>query len=185
MFKRVHLTIMAIAILPITSVAQGVRDKHVHGHGQLLVAQDDSQWQLQFSIPAANLLGFEHEPEDQKQRDKVHAMETALSEFRNVASISGSCKVAQQDIHIPHAEHHEDHESHAGHAGDDAHEAHRQHQHEDVSLTYQLSCNDDISALTINMFGLAPSLSSLEVQWVTDKGQGMTDVTPQAATINW
>lgn len=182
------------ATLALCSFTLLAANKHVHGHGQLLVAQDDSQWQLAFSIPAADLLGFEHEPESQAQREKIHAIESAVSDFSNVVRVGGNCRISTQDIDIPHAENHGEHnsqeehtahEKHGGHTDYESHDKHEVHQHNDISLTYTLSCSDSISAITIRMFEFAPSLSSLQVQWINDKGQGMTDVTPQAATINW
>lgn len=187
----------SLALCSFTTLAA---NKHVHGHGQLLIAQDDSQWQLAFSIPAADLLGFEHEPEGQAQREKLYAIEAAVGDFNNVVRVGGHCQVSSQDIDIPYAEHRNAHNSHKGqaaheehavpeghdnHSDHENHSKHEAHQHNDISLAYTLSCSDSISAITIRMFEFAPSLSSLEVQWINDKGQGMTDVTPQAATINW
>jgi hypothetical protein len=55
MFRRGLL--MAFLCLSCQAV---VAQKHVHGDGQLLIAQDQQQWQFQFILPAADLLGFEY-----------------------------------------------------------------------------------------------------------------------------
>lgn len=164
------------------SAAYALADKHVHGHGQLLVAQDENNWQLQFSIPAADLLGFEHAPENDEQMQQVHQIEKQISEYSNVFSVDGNCQLVSQEIDFPH------HETHGSQHEDEQHpdgEHHDAHHHEDVTLAYQLSCGDDISEMTVTLFRIAPSLSALEVQWVNDKGQGMTDATPQSATVSW
>ena len=178
------------------SAAWALAGKHIHGHGQLLVAQDESNWQLQFSIPAADLLGFEHAPESDEQMQQVHQIEKQISEYSNVFSVDGNCQLVSQEIDFPHHESpehnvghethgslHEDEQCHDGEHHDEDH--HDTHHHEDVTLAYQLSCGDDISEMTVTLFRLAPSLSALEVQWVNDKGQGMTDATPQSATVSW
>ena len=156
------------------SAARALAGKHVHGHGQLLVAQDESNWQLQFSIPAADLPGFGHAAESDEQMQQVHQIEKQISEYSNVFSVDGNCHLVSQEIDFP--DHDAEHETH-----DSQHED----EHEDVTLTYQLSCGDDISEMTVTLFRLAPSLSALEVQWANDKGQGMTDATPQSATVSW
>ena len=79
---------------------------------------------------------------------------------------------------LSHAHDHDDDDHH-----DEDH--HDTHHHEDVTLAYQLSCGDDISEMTVTLFRLVPSLSAIEVQWINDKGQGMTDATPQSATVSW
>lgn len=148
----------------------------------MLIAQDISHWQLQFSIPAKDLLGFEHEPENEKQREKVHHIDTAVSKFSNVVSVMGGCNVVSQNIDIPHAERHSADNEHE-HLNE--HHDHEGHQHQNISLEYQLSCSEELTGITVTLFKLAPSLQALKVQWINDTGQGMTDVTPQAATINW
>ena len=178
------------------SAAYALADKHVRGQGQLLVAQDESNWQLQFSIPAADLLGFEHAPESDEQMQQVHQIEKQISEYSNVFSVDGNCQLVSQEVDFPdhdspehdvghetHGLQHEDEQHHDGEHHDEDH--HDAHHHEDVTLAYQLSCSDDISEMTITLFRLAPSLSALEVQWVNDKGQGMADATPQSATVSW
>lgn len=166
------------------SAAYALAGKHVHGHGQLLVAQDENNWQLQFSIPAADLLGFEHAPESDEQMQQVHQIEKQISEYSNVFSVDGNCQLVSQEIDFPH---HDSPEHDVGHEDEQHHDEdhHDAHHHEDVTLAYQLSCGDVISEMTVTLFRLAPSLSALEVQWVNDKGQGMTDATPQSATVSW
>lgn len=163
------------------SAARALAGKHVHGHGQLLVAQDESNWQLQFSIPAADLPGFRHAAESDEQMQQI---EKQISEYSNVFSVDGNCQLVSQEIDFPH---HDSPEHDVGLEDEQHHdgEHHDAHHHEDVTLTYQLSCGDDISEMTVTLFRLVPSLSAIEVQWINDKGQGMTDATPQSATVSW
>ncbi|MEQ5805972.1 DUF2796 domain-containing protein [Alteromonas sp. NFXS44] len=178
------------------SAARALAGKHVHGNGQLLVAQDESNWQLQFSIPAVDLPGFGHAPESDEQMQQVHQIEKQISEYSNVFSVDGNCQLVSQEIDFPHhdsPEHDVGHETHGSQHEDELHhdgehhdeDHHDAHHHEDVTLAYQLSCGDNISEMTITLFRLAPSLSAIEVQWINNKGQGMTDATPQSATVSW
>lgn len=165
------------------SAARALAGKHVHGHGQLLVAQDENIWQLQFSFPAADLPGFGHAQESDEQMQQVHKIEKHISEYSNVFSVNGNCQLISQEIDFP--DHDAEHETHDSQRGQHDGEHHDAHHHEDVTLTYQLSCGDDISEMTVTLFRLVPSLSAIEVQWINDKGQGMTDATPQSATVSW
>jgi hypothetical protein len=63
MFKRGWL-VASLCLSCQTVLAQ----KHVHGEGQLLIAQEQQRWQFHFILPAVNLLGFEHIPESAERK---------------------------------------------------------------------------------------------------------------------
>lgn len=162
-------------------------EKHVHGHGVLLVAQEAQHWQLQFTLPAADLLGFEHAPTTDDEIKHVKAVKDKVAQVANVFAFSPACQVLEQDIDFPgghHEEHDEadhDEESHEDH---DEHEA-GHHHHEDIKLTYSVQCDSDVNALQVNLFDLTPSLHEIEVQWIVGSGQGMTELTGKSNTLQW
>ena len=59
---------LAVSLLFFSSVGFAVNaQQHVHGQGELLVSQEGSMLHLQLVLPAADALGFEHEPETTEQ----------------------------------------------------------------------------------------------------------------------
>ena len=69
----------AISLLPLPALA-GKTAAHVHGVASLEVAIDGGTLTLQFETPLANLLGFEHAPRNEKQKQAVRAMADRLRE---------------------------------------------------------------------------------------------------------
>lgn len=47
-------------------------DAHVHGVGKLNVALDGDDLIIELTSPAANIVGFEHTPENEQQSHEVH-----------------------------------------------------------------------------------------------------------------
>ena len=67
--------------------------QHVHGEGKLMISQDGSQWQVQFVLPAADVLGFEHAPESPKQQAVVDRLAGRLGENDQVVTLNGQCRL--------------------------------------------------------------------------------------------
>lgn len=170
---------------------------HVHGEGQLLVAQDDNKWRFEFVLPAADVLGFEHKPETAEQKAKVASLIASVEGYQNVLSLPKGCSLVEtehslsdiyerassnEEHHDEHDdEHHEEHRD--GHHDDDEHhkEQHKEHHekegsHSDVNFAYILECANSIESVSITLFDLAPSLSALDVQWITQSAQGMKEI---------
>ena len=214
-------------VVALTSFSSVAADKHVHGHGELLIAKEGNEMQLQFSLPAADLLGFEHAPETKSERMQRVRIQNTLSKSQNVFTTDGACSVVSQETALPdlfllsesdhdeHEEHHDhdeheehhDHDEHEEHHDHDEHEEHHDHdehedhhdhdEHEDhhdhdeherhtnISLDYQLQCSQDVKNITVTLFKSAQSLEAIEVQWITDQGQGITAVTATQPTLSW
>lgn len=129
-----------------TSFAQ----KHVHGQGQLLIAQEGEQWQFEFILPAADILGFEHSPETQAQKEKLLYVINKVENVEQILRFPPHCTVisanhsldqfaneknSHQDNHTNEKEHHHDHvnkntdgHKHA-HTKSDAHKHEHKHEH--------------------------------------------------------
>ena len=153
---------------------------HVHGHGTLLIAQEGDNWQLEFNLPAADIVGFEHAA--QNQQDKMHllALSEKLEDPVNVFTTSGgSCRIVEQDIDLPGNAHHERHDE------EDSHEHVSDKKHADVTLRYQLQCKSKLRAITITLFDLSPSLNEIDAQWIVDAGQGQTELGSAKRKLVW
>jgi len=114
---------------------------------------------LVFKFPAEDLLNIEH-PAHNHENDSQTP--TITSQFKTPSAVfsiaEGECITAKSDLELP--------------------DIHHSDQHEDIILTYWLTCSVPLRQLTISVFDLTPSLDELEVQWVTANGQGRTELTP-------
>ena len=111
-------------------------EAHEHGHGTLDIAVEGEELVVEFRIPAVNVVGFEHAPRDDAEREAVRQ---ALVPFKDAASVLAPSPEAMCEIEtveaalssMEHEAHHEHDESHEGegHAGDEGKE--HEHEHEE------------------------------------------------------
>ena len=174
--------------------------QHVHGQGELLVSQEGSMLHLQLVLPAADALGFEHEPETTEQLNSRSFLAERLASNTNVIDVEGQCElVAVEHTLEAHGDGHEeshdgDHENgheeahdeahHSEHALHEEHEEHEEENHQNVEAEYQFHCDDAVSSITVTLFESMPSLSAIQAQWVTEKGQGLTPLSASQPTLS-
>jgi hypothetical protein len=176
--------IAASCALALISMHAGSQS-HQHGHGEVVIAQDGKAWEVQMTLPSADVFGFEHEPENKKERAKFDAQLTRLKQSASVLQLPAGCKLETYDIDPPFSEHDEDHHEneHDDYGNDDysedEHHEHDEHEaHSDVEVSIEMTCKQAPSDIVFTVFSLSDSISELLVQWATDKGQGSRELTP-------
>lgn len=182
----------ALAVALITAISQpaiGASNAHVHGQGSLLIAVEGNNLLLEFDLPAADIVGFEHTAVTSEHKAKLVAVEQMLSSPDTVFSIeAGQCHVVNQDIDLPHHSHHDEHheeESEHHHEEADNDEQGHHESHADVSLRYQLACKSHPAGLTVSLFDNAPSLGEINAQWITDSSQGQQSLSSSMRSLRW
>jgi hypothetical protein len=189
---------MVIICCSFITKAQG----HLHGQGQLFVSQENNDWHVQFILPAADVIGFEHAPENEEQEKTVQTLAKRLTQNDAVVKLSGKCTLSEA-THSLLAEHNEDHEPATGHEGeredgehegehheaddhDHDHENHEGHaKHADVEVEYHFSCSSKSEKLSVTLFQWLPTLSRIQAQWITDAGQGSATLTSTNPDVKW
>lgn len=73
-------------------------DSHVHGQGELSVATDGDQLQINLKAPAADLLGFEHAPRNKEEMGAVAALKTQLKDMDALFALGGEARCALNDV---------------------------------------------------------------------------------------
>lgn len=204
---------MTASLLALTAPAKAEGEHrqlgpHVHGHGSFNVAIEGNKVSMALEVPANDIVGFEHEANDDKQRQ---AIKTGTATLKNALSLfappkAAGCKVVSNEIelHRPSAEEakHDEHAKHDDHAKDDDHEKHDEHaKHEDhddhadgeagqghseFHANYVLECAKpaNMTALTFDYFKAFPRAKELDVVVLTDKSQNRFEVTREKSVIN-
>lgn len=187
---------------------------HVHGHGQLLVSQQDAMWQFQFMLPAADVFGFEHAPESSAQQKTVKNVSERFEQSQQMLRLSGDCQLISVDVVLPfegasvvsddHDDHNHDNHDHDDHEGHD-HDSHEEHDHDDhdhashqqdnhkehasghsdVEVAYLYTCKQPPGQFTLTIFEWADSLEKVEAQWIHDGGQGSREMRASNPTMVW
>lgn len=183
---------------------------HVHGEGMLLIAQENKQWQMEFVLPAADLLGFEHLPENKDQQNRVNSLIENIENIQNVIKLPAQCEhkqtkhslneLAKTNIHAhkgqrshehdhsnkhDHSHEHDHLQKHDhSHEHDDSHD-HEHESHLDITFSYLFECPTQLNAFELTLFSIAPSLATVNAQWISNESQGAIKLSSDSATLTF
>lgn len=181
-----RLAPLALALTSVVSLTLHAHEQHGHAHGShnaaahqhgvgtLDIVIDNQQLQLELTTPASDLLGFEHEPRNQAQRDQLDNLMNTLRQPEKLFALpaAAQCNLDSAQLHSPLF-------AQAAHSGDDAghdhdhdHD-HSEHAHADISAQYSYSCAApaQLESLDVLLFGLFPGSEKLILQAITPRGQ--------------
>ncbi|MDF5304088.1 DUF2796 domain-containing protein, partial [Vibrio parahaemolyticus] len=165
---------------------------HVHGHVEFNIAQDGSDLLLEITAPGADVVGFEHAPENAEQEKTLQHAVATLEDSNALFAINPQAQCEIEEVHVEHTlggqheehEHHDheghDHDEHAHHDHDkhdhDSHEGHDHSEHSDhgeFTVQYRFHCAQvgELSRIQTDWFNQFPSTESVNVNLFTDTTQ--------------
>lgn len=177
---------------------------HVHGHVEFNIAQDGSDLLLEISAPGADVIGFEHAPENAEQEKTLQHAVATLEDSNALFAINPQAQCEIEEVHVEHSlggqheehEHHDheghDHDEHAHHDHDkhdhDGHEGHDHSEHSDhgeFTVQYRFHCAQvgELSHIQTDWFNQFPSTESVNVNLFTDTTQSATSLTKSNTQI--
>ncbi|HCG6308431.1 TPA: DUF2796 domain-containing protein [Vibrio parahaemolyticus] len=175
---------------------------HVHGHVEFNIAQDGSDLLLEITAPGADVVGFEHAPENAEQEKTLQHAVATLEDSNALFAINPQAQCEIEEVHVEHSlgGQHEEHEHHAheGHDHDehahhdhDGHEGHEGHDHSEHSdhgeftVQYRFHCAQvgELSHIQTDWFNQFPSTESVNVNLFTDTTQSATSLTKSNTQI--
>lgn len=163
-----------------------IAQKHVHGEGQLLIAQQLHEWQFQFILPVADLLGFEHIPESAEQKQKLINVVSQIEDADEMITLPKFCKLLSMshsllDFGVGSAASSQSHS--------DVHKqqtpAEVKHAHTDVSITYNFNCKNNPDSAIARLLEWSTSVHILNTQWVTNEQQGAVQLKPSSNIVRF
>ena len=146
---------------------------HVHGVGTLQLVLEENSLSVELRLPAINVVGFEHAPNDAQQKAAVQNAVALLKDSGQVLILpdKAQCKIesavvtselldheghdgAHDDDHAHDSGH--DHDDHDG-ANDDDHDG-RDHAHADFDVSYGFDCRHPtaLKQITLRLFQQLP-----------------------------
>ncbi|MCC3855522.1 zinc uptake protein ZrgA [Vibrio parahaemolyticus] len=177
---------------------------HVHGHVEFNIAQDGSDLLLEITAPGADVIGFEHAPENAEQEKTLQHAIATLEDSNALFTINPQAQCEIEEVHVEHSlggqheehEHHDheghDHDEHAHHDHDkhehDGHEGHDHSEHSDhgeFTVQYRFHCAQvgELSRIQTDWFNQFPSTESVNVNLFTDTTQSATSLTKSNTQI--
>ncbi|AOV91085.1 DUF2796 domain-containing protein [Vibrio parahaemolyticus] len=167
---------------------------HVHGHVEFNIAQDGSDLLLEITAPGADVVGFEHAPENAEQEKTLQHAVATLEDSNTLFAINPQAQCEIEEVHVEHSlggqheEHeHHDHDEHAHH-DHDGHEGHDHSEHSDhgeFTVQYRFHCAQvgELSHIQTDWFNQFPSTESVNVNLFTDTTQSATSLTKSNTQI--
>ncbi|ABC27557.1 ABC-type metal ion transport system, periplasmic component/surface adhesin [Hahella chejuensis KCTC 2396] len=176
---------------------------HVHGAATMNLALEEGKLVVELESPAMNLVGFEHAPATDEERQQVEKAAALLKKGEELFGLTpaAGCKLLSAEVDGDVFEHDEDggkheeadHDEH-GHS-DDAHQEHSDDKndhdhhedgHSDIDASYIFECGDadKLTSVDVLLFKHFPALNDLDVQVIGPKGQTAMELNPEKHQIN-
>ncbi|EOU3284943.1 DUF2796 domain-containing protein [Vibrio harveyi] len=105
-------------------------EAHVHGHVEFNIAQDGKDLLIEITSPGADVVGFEHAPENAEQENALNNAIAALKDTNKLFAINQQAKCVIEDVHVAHTLGEESHEGHDHHDHDHEGHDHDKHDHD-------------------------------------------------------
>ncbi|MDX1678191.1 ZrgA family zinc uptake protein [Arsukibacterium sp.] len=133
---------------------------HVHGHATLTVVLEGSEAMVALQSAAYNIVGFEHAPKTNEQRQEVAAALEVLRQGKwFTVNPQAGCELADADANT-------DLNAEVSTA------------HSDFYANISLVCQQParLNEMTVTLFNLVPSVEKITVQWVINGQQGAAEI---------
>ncbi|MCK6263096.1 DUF2796 domain-containing protein [Vibrio sp. ZSDE26] len=104
-------------------------DAHVHGHVEFNIAQDAHDLLIEVTAPGADVVGFEHAPQNAQQKEKLASAVNILNDVDNIFALNASAKCELEFKSVTHTLGGDDHKHH-DHDKHDSHDDHKHHDHD-------------------------------------------------------
>lgn len=163
-------------------------ESHKHGKASMNVVQEGGELEIALKTPAANIVGFEHAPETDQQRQDLVAAVAQLKKPNSFIVLPeiANCQLVQVDVdssllvkenHQSDTEHEHEHEGEHEHEHEQEHE-HQQVNHSDFELSYQFTCQNPeaLQGFSLELFHAFPLMKQLQVQSISPAGQNYQEL---------
>lgn len=151
---------------------------HVHGEATLTLIAEGERVQMQLISPAANIVGFEHEPQTAEQRARVQAAVEQLNHPSQLFQLLGArCRPDHVDVQSPFIS--------AEVQGDQHHQQPMESTHKEFVVDYHWGCEKRgrLQGLATTLFDAFAQLQRTQLQWVMQGQQGAAHLTRQQPKV--
>ncbi|MBR9789628.1 MAG: DUF2796 domain-containing protein [Vibrionaceae bacterium] len=128
-----------------TAMAEEYRqhNAHEHGHVEFNIAQDGKDLLVEITSPGADVVGFEHAPENAEQEQQLKQAIAKLEDTSSLFTINSQAECDIADVHVEHTlgGSHDEHD-HEGHEHDE-HKDHDEHEHHDDHAAHEGHNHDE------------------------------------------
>ena len=190
------LAASAVAVPPVAAAERG-HGAHQHGVGQLNLAVEGANVEIEITAPGADIAGFEHVPSNEADRKAVDA---AVAKLKDGAGLfrfpdKAGCRLDEADVSSPlmvGAGHGHDKDHGHGHGKEHGHGQEKGHGHDaephaEFRAHYHFRCADPAALTHVDLgyFKAFPDARELEARTVTARGQGAQELTAERSRLTF
>ena len=176
-------------------LAQAARQKDSHEHGAAIIkmVMEDEKLQIEFEVPSESLIGFEHFPKSQSNRENFNKAIKVLSDPSKLFSqpIKAECLLVgmnvSQSLFSNEEEHgHDESEKEEEHGHDESEkedehghdESEKSEIHSEFKSNYYWNCQhlDEIDSIGTQLMSFFPRIEEIRVNWISNNGQGSLEL---------
>lgn len=195
MLKKYLLSSVTIIVVmatgPLLSTIQAGEhhhhDAHVHGVAHLNVALEGNDLYIELTSPAANIVGFEHDPRTQNQEG---AVQEAIKQLKKgprlfIQSSGAACQMVEAKVDT-------DMEGHNGHDTEpeytnQSHKADAHSSHAEFVAEYHFVCKkpEKLAQMDVKLLEIFPGIEHIVVQLLTETKQTAVKLTEKSHKIKF
>ena len=188
--KNIFILSVCLSIsFNVLAEASRQKDSHEHGAANLKIALEGEKIQVEFEVPSESLIGFEHFPKSESNRENFSNAIKILSDPSRLFAMSreGECLLVgmniSQSLFSNEDEHGKD-ESEEEHGHDDSEDEHGHDQsekseiHSEFKSNYSWNCQhlDEIDSIGTQLMTVFPKIEEIRVNWISNNGQGSIEL---------
>lgn len=180
--KRGALYVLAAALIFYgggLTPAHGANKAHQHGVGQMNIAVEEQNIEIEIEIPGADLVGFEHKATTPAQKKAIKEAAANLKDSNRVFIFpaAANCSMSEVEVESPLLDSEETHKH--DHAHEDEHAEFHAHYH------FRCENPDQLTHLDAQYFKTFPAAHELKVQIISKAGQSVQRLTPKAPRLKF
>lgn len=171
-FFAVAMTVMAFSVQAHGSKA------HVHGHASMQVAVEGKEIIIDWQSPMDSVVGFEHAPRNEKQRQAIKAVE---DQFRSpeklfIPTADAKCTAQPAEVKLPFKA-----------DGGTAKDKNDQEAHSDLEAAIHFKCENPaaLKGMELKLFDAFSRLQRVDVQTIGPRGQSAARLTSKQRQLQW
>jgi len=157
-------------------------EAHVHGEVEFDIAQDGTEVLIEITAPGMDILGFEHEPQNEHEHRLIKNAIKQLEQAHSIISLNpeAECKITHSHAAISDEEEEHHHEHNQA-----SHEHKHHHEHSAFIIEYHYQCNHEsqLQSLSTQWFEHFKHTHEIEANIFTDHEQTSATLTPKNTKI--
>ena len=167
------LIVLVCLFVSFDILAQVARQKDSHEHGAAIIkmVMEEERLQVEFEVPSESLIGFEHFPKSQSNRENFNKAIKVLSDPSKLFSqpIKAECLLVGMNVSQSLFSNEEEH----GHD-----ESEKSEIHSEFKSNYYWNCQhlDEIDSIGTQLMTFFPRIEEIRVNWISNNGQGSLEL---------